>query len=419
MADTPEEPTEPLEAQWYNDPYLRDTKAPVELLGAAMLVNPFADHSSSQRLMMFSNHLAQAQMIRGCEHPRIFTGYETIFGQYEFNPTERDQDIQIREVISKYQVNTGADHISDNPSFYVIYRGDTDGKVGYFTLDQHLLRSEGFGYPNKWNDAALAQLNRGNFIPKELKLSTSPAHDGSKYMQGTNLNVAYMSLPQNTEDAFIISRRAAEKLTSDIYGTISFKILPDQIPIDLYGDEDEYKFMPDIGERVNPDGILCAMRSPTSTSIIYDMAPANLRRVQYLHDTIIYAPPGAEIIDLDITVNRNCKIKTPKDVFSQVEKYRSAVNQCYLQIWSAYLQACNEGLSVTPAFNNLVTRALGNLLIDNVRIPTFSRKTTKVSAVRRKEPIEFIYITVTYRQKNPCRLGEKLAGRYGNEVTKF
>lgn len=414
MTDTPKETRE---NQWYNDPYLRDTKAPVQLLGTAMLVNPFADHSSSQRLMMFSNHLTQAQLIRGCEHPRIFTGYETVFGQYEFNPTERDQDIQIREVIPKYQVNTGADHISDNPSFFIIYRGDSDNKVGYFTLDNYILRSEGFGYRSKWIETAVDQLNRGNFIPKELKLSTSPAHNGNMYMQGTNLNVAYMSLPQNTEDAFIISKRAAEKLTSDVFGKISFKILPDQIPIDLYGDEDEYKFMPDIAEHVNPDGILCAMRSPTSNSIIYDMAPANLRRVQYLHDTVIYAPPGAEIIDIDITVNRNCKIKTPKEIFSQVEKYRSAVNQCHLQIWNAYLQACNEGLAVTPAFNNLVTRALGNLLIDNVRIPKFSRR-TKVSAVRRKEPIEFIYITVTYRQKNVCRNGEKLAGRYGNEVTK-
>ena len=399
--------------QPYNDPYLRDTKAPVQLLGTAVLVNPLADHTSAQRLTMFSNHLAQAQMIHGCEQPRVFTGYESIFGDYEFNTTERDQDIQIREIIPKFVPNTGAFPINDNPSHVIVYRGDRDNKVGYFTLDKFTLRSEGFGYRNKWFIDAVNQLNSGNYIPKDLKICTSPAHDGNKYMQGTNLNVAYMSIPEATEDAFVISERAAEKLSIDTYGKISFKILPDQIPIDLYGTDEEYKFMPDIAERVRDDGILCAMRSPTATSIIYDMAPANLRKVQYLHDTVIYAPPGAEIVDIDITVNRNLKIKTPKEIFSQVEKYREAINTHNLRIWEAYQQAKEEGLEITPAFNNLVTRAVGNLLIDNVRIPRFTKK-AKVTAVRRKEPIEFIYITVTYRAYKKCTNGMKLSGRYGN-----
>lgn len=400
--------------QFYNDPYLRDTKAPVQLLGTAMLVNPLPDHTSSQRLMMFSNHLPQAQMIRGCEQPRVFTGYESVFGDYEFNTTERDQDIQIREVIPKFAVNVGAHIITENPYHIIVYRGDRDNKIGYFTLDKFTMRSEGFGYRNTWIQENVMQLNRGNYIPKDLKLCTSPAHKGNMYMQGTNLRVAYMSLPEVTEDAFIISESAAKKFETETYGKVSFKILPDQIPIDLYGTEEEYKFMPDMAEHVREDGILCALRTPTATSIIYDMAPENLRKVQYLHDMIIYAPPGSEIVDIDVVVNRACssKLKTPKEVFSQVEKYRDAINVSNLRIWEAYQAAVKEGLQVTPAFNNLVSRAIGSLAIDNVRIPGFARKAT-AKAVRRKEAIEFIYITVTYRCVHKCTNGLKITNRYG------
>ena len=406
----------PKEYQWYNDPYLRDTKAPVQLLGAAMLVNPLADHTSSQRLMMFSNHLPQAQMIHGCEQPRVFTGYESVLGDYEFNTTERDQDIQIREVIPRFAVVNSTRVIKENPYHIIVYRGDSDNKVGYFTLDKYTMRSEGFGYKNVWFTEGVNQLHKGNYIPKELKLCTSPAHKGNMYMQGTNLRVAYMSLPEVTEDAFIISESAAKKFETETYGEISFKILPNQIPLDLYGDEDEYRFMPDMSEKVREDGILCALRTPTPTSIIYDMAPENFRTVQHLHDMVIYAPPGAEIVDIDVVVNRACssKIKTPKEVFAQVEKYRDAINRSNLRIWEAYQDAVQEGLEVTPAFNNLVTRAVGSLLIDNVRIPGFNRR-SNVSAVRRKEQIEFIYITVVYRHNHKCTNGLKLANRYGGK----
>ena len=399
--------------QPYNDPYLRDTKAPVQLLGAAMLVNPFPDHTSSQRLMMFTHHLVQAQIISGCEHPRIFTGYEPIIGEYEFNTTVRTQDAQIRDVVPRFIVNSGASPIHENPSWTVIYRGNDDNKIDYFTLDRYTMRTDGFGYFNKWFQNNVSRLNKSSFIPKEMKLSTSPAHDGNKYMLGTNLNAAYMSIPEATEDAFVISESAAKKLETQTFGKVSFKILPNQIPINLYGDDNEYKFIPDVAEQVNENGVLCALRSPTANSIIYDMSPSNLHKVQYLHDAVFYAPPGATIVDVDVVVNRNCKNKTPKEVFSQVEKYRDATNTACLRIWEAYNQAKHEGLQMTPAFNNLVVRSLSSLLLDNVRIPGYHRK-ARVTAVRRKEPIEFIYITITYAVSHPCSLGAKISGRYGN-----
>src|SRR5574344_506034 len=190
-------------------------------------MNPLADKVSSQRGTMFSHHAPQAQLLHGCEQPKLFTGFESLIGEYEYSTTERDQGIQILETIPRFIVNHGAYPIKRNPYYTIVFRGDKDGKEGSFQLEHYTMRSNGYGYKNKWLRAD--QLNRGNFIPQDMKLCTSPAHDGNKYMMGTNLRTVYMSLPGVTEDAFIISESAAKKLSSDSIGKLSFKISPNQI----------------------------------------------------------------------------------------------------------------------------------------------------------------------------------------------
>ena len=392
--------------------YLENTKAPVELLGMAPMLNPLADHDSAQRLMMFSGHLAQAQVVHGREMPRLFSGFEAIIGDYEFNTTERSQDVQLGEIIPRFIPNSGMYPIRDNPYYTIVCRGDRDNKIGYFQLEKYTQRSDGFGYKNIWSNTQL--LNKGNFIPKEVKFCTSPAHDGNRYMMGTNLRVAYMSIPQVTEDAFVISESAARKLCSDAIGKVSFKILPNQIPLNRYGSEEEHRFMPDIGDCVADDGILCALRTPSADTIISDMSPDALTQVQFLHDTLIYIPPGAQILDIDIVVNRKCRVKTPKEIFAQVQKYRDHINAYHIQIWEAYQNALKEGREITPEFNSLVTRSISSLLADNVRIPGYSKK-ADVTLVKKKEAIEFIYITVTYKYVNKVTSGFKLTGRHGNK----
>lgn len=391
--------------------YLSNTTAPVQMLGLATLMNPNANKVSSQRGTMWSHHAPQAQLLHGCEHPKLFSGFESMIGEYEYSTTERDQDIQILETIPRFITMSGMYPIKSNPYYTIVYRGDLDGKVGYFNLEKHTMRSNGYGYKNKWLNQL--RLNRGNYIPKDLKLCTSPAHDGNKYMMGTNLRTVYMSLPGVTEDAFIISESAARKLSSDSIGKISFKISPNQIPKNLYGNLDEYKFMPDIGEVVRPDGVFCALCTPTQDSIISDMSSENLTRVQPLHDQTFFLPGGAEILDIDIVVNRKCKVKTPKEVFSQVQKYRDPINAYNVKIWEAYQDALKAGREITPAFNSLVTRAISNLLADNVRIPGYNKR-ADITLVKKKETIEFLHITVTYKHVNPINRGHKLTGRSGN-----
>ena len=58
-------------------PYLDDTNADLRLVGGIPLIQPFAANISSQRGMMLSNHAEQAQILKGNEFPRVFSGFES------------------------------------------------------------------------------------------------------------------------------------------------------------------------------------------------------------------------------------------------------------------------------------------------------------------------------------------------------
>jgi hypothetical protein len=97
-------------------------------------------------------------------------------------------------------------------------------------------------------------------VPKDTILQKSLSFD--EYMNrtdGVNFNVAYMSLDKNMEDSIIYSDVAAARLTSPLIKPVDIMINENDIPLNLYGDDQLYKAIPDIGEDVK-DSILIALR---------------------------------------------------------------------------------------------------------------------------------------------------------------
>lgn len=392
--------------------YLDNTLMPVQLLGLSPLANPFAKQVSAQRGMMFASHLQQCMLPHGCEPPMVMSGFEPIIGDYEHNTTKRNQDVQIISIIQRYASSAGLNSIQQNPYFTVVYQGCEDRVVSYFNIYRYTMRSKGYGYKNKFINTAL--LEQGSVLPKDVKLVTSPAHKGNDYCLGTNLKVAYMSLPTVTEDAFMISETAAEKLNSDAYSKVSIEISPDQLPLNLYGTEEEYKFLPDIGETVNEFGELCALRKPTVDSAIYDMNPRNLTKIQGLHDDVTYVPVGSTIVNIEVAVNHNCKQKYSEKLYSQIKKYDDCTVEYCQTIYNLYMQLKKEGKEISPRFNSLVTRAMERLMVSGIPIPGFKAR-PNLTLVKKKKQINFMEITITYCYENKVKDGYKLTGRYGNK----
>lgn len=403
-------------------PYLSNTKVDHRLLGDVPLFNPFASQISSQRGKMMSSHFSQAQLVNAVELPYCFTGYEKQLGRYRFNQTKRDEDVQVLAMIFKYNIyHEGYDPIKTNPKITIIYRTVGTGVLGYFDIDRFTMRTDGYGYQNTlWYDNIATIRRQNSFLSKDTVLLTTPAEsNGIEKLFGTNLRVAYMGLPQVTEDAFIISESAARKLQPDGYKKLAFNIRLDQIPLNLYGDEDHYRFMPDLGETVREnDGILCALRRPDANSVVHDLTPANLSKPQFHHDDVYRIPIGSQIVDIDVYINRRAKPRMPEQqyniMFEQALKYRNALNEYWQSILNVYEQQTDKA-HLKNSFRTLVVRAIDALLLENIRVPGISTARKPLIPAKHKETVEFIRIEVTYRPPVVVRNGFKLTGRFGNK----
>ena len=396
----------------YDVPLLKDTTASVKLLGLEALLVPFLQFISSQRVSMFSSQIVQALPPWHAEQPFIYTGYENIIGKYSFNSTERDQDMYILAVIPKYLENRGIKPLKYNPRYTVIYIGREDGMVHYFHLDKFTKGTDGYGYENVIMNRSM--LKPDLIVPKEIEFSKSPSHIGANgYGMGVNANVAYLTLPEVNNDAFLISERLAEKLTTTSICTIAVDIKANQVPLNLYGDDEEHKFLPDIGEFVRDDGIICGFRTPTDSTFVSDMMSLSTPHV--LHDDLYYAPPGSQIIDVDFYVGqgRN-RVRTDRALYAQVDKYLQPMNTYWTNVIKCYEKVKERNIPLSPEFNTFVTRAMAMSIASGIRVPGIQRK-QDIKLCKGKERIEFIYMKITYAFTRKVNNAFKLSDRNGGK----
>jgi len=136
-----------------------------------------------------------------------------------------------------------------------------------------------------------------------------------------------------------------------------------------------------------------------------------------MHDDIYYAKPGAQIIDLDFVVARN--VKVPRFLYTQVDKYTTAITEYYQQIVNAYnLNHATNKHKLSDGFHNLVNRAIQRLLAAGVAVhlPNGVQKKSKIKMIaKNKRPVDFMQVTITYMSKRRCANGFKLSGRDGHK----
>ena len=386
-----------------------------EYLGLQSLLSPFIQHCSAQRSMMWGSHSSQALVVDSSEQPRCMTGYEEMVGKEELTEgSQVEHDMVIQRVIPKFNISSFNDSTIHNiPSWTVIYT-DENHVVHSMEVSTYTLLHDGFGYFNVMKCLEEERLYVGNMIEKGTKLTTSPSHKGHRWQMGMNANVVYMGEWGSTEDACVISRSLSERGTNTAIHQTKLIIGPDDIPLDLYGDELNYKCFPGIGETVRSDGVLIGLRTNNEGTFVSDMIPSRLREPEPIHDELHRAPPGSQVIDVDVYINRDALKKMhdrDDNIYKQFLDLHKSQEYFHNSVLDAYTKLCTkdgEDLPCSQEFNTLV---VNSACMSNNR--KFVNKNIKLYDAR--DPVEFITVVITYAYKRKVTLGSKLTDRYGGK----
>lgn len=347
--------------------------SPMSMFGASAMA--FPDKISTVRGVMATRHTSQRVVLTNPEFPRIYTGAENEFGERSSWNIKAKDDYQLIRTFRKFK---------DSPISPIayIFKNMRTGKYMCEVVKpaHHLVEKYGF----RMNNAVAGKFNDGDILPKGTTIAQSSSYINDNYCAGRNLRFIYTVLPELTEDALVISDRAAEQLTYDMVDVVTVNIKQSSFLLNKYGNEHLYKPFPNIGEEIQND-ILCSIRENSYVSSVAEAAIPHINDTNYCSHGIV--------VDMDIYSN----------VDVENEQFNYYLGQ--IRDWYSDIYAFISTIVVDPYQDDT------SLLDIYHQAEKYLNSSTWVT----KEDIVDTIIKFTVLQPKDIRVGQKVVGRYGNK----
>lgn len=363
-----------------------------DILGMTGLTNP--GYISSSRAIMFTSHLRQKVDLVHQEFPRVFTNMENIVGKGSTGYYKTKSKQIIIDKVPKYGERENRDIM------YVLFMYDED-KDKYDIVPKKVYEDlvEKFGYI--YNTDVIDSKDIGDKIKKDEVLYKTLSYDGDmNYGYGRNVTVLYSEDPFTVEDAIVVSESFAKKMVSKEIDTVRIPLNDNDILCNLFGDDDNYKCFPDIGENV-PTKVIAARRRIHNEQVLFDLKKSNLRKINYRSDVLFYT--SGRVINIEIKSNKPYD-EIPDNIFyKQLKGYYKDNLEYYQRIKDRCEEIMNSGSKYTRAITSWYQKAK-DILDDN----TLWRE-------ENNSVFSNMVIEITVARDSYLSVGQKITGRQGNK----
>ena len=358
---------------------------PERLLGTG-LVQPMANAEAGARKLMHAVHRTHILPLLDGEKAMLETGYENRYGDRSSSVTETDGVYKVVAKISKF-------NFSPNHHYYLLLEDTEHKRLDMIERISYHPSTESYGY--LYNNTFMDNIQVGQTLPSGTILQKSLAFDEHMNRKdGRNFNVAYMSLDKNMEDSIIFSDVAARYMSSPLVKPVDIMINENDIPLNLYGNDDMYKAIPDIGENIK-DSILIALRKEKKEESIYTQSIERLRHC--MMSDVKYTLTG-KVIDVDIRCNNIPNLDNYYN--SQFKMYYNELQRMSAEIVATITQyqAYNYQLSYD------VQKLFGN-----------AKRVLNKDQYIEKKLFSNLMIKVTVLEERELQVGDKTSNRYGGK----
>lgn len=371
-------------------------------------LNPWPGHVSSSRVQMFSSHISQCLVVKGATERDIQTGMEAEFGKYTFN-VKMPVDGEIIKIFKRYtqKIGDGNNTIKENPQTILLYEDFNTKELGIVNIGSYFSNHQYFGFEYV-PQPALKNLHPGAFVAKDTVFLESPnITSNGGYTYGVQCNVAYMSHPAISEDGILICRDVLDRFKFKTYETRVVDWGSKRFPLNLYGDENNFKGFPDIGEHVREDGLLMCLREYDDKMAPVEQSIYDIQEPDYIFDKGIYAPSGGKVIDIKV-YHDSLPVEEVENfpMENQPNKYNSERIRFYKEIVAEIKRLTKirgEALRITPELQQLVVTA--QVAIDNDQ--------KRISKLYRQVPLDDWRVEFVIEYEITPNVGFKLTDTVG------
>lgn len=371
---------------YINDINKLNIEKPDYMLGKGLQM-PFAASNSGSRKIMFGTQTEHRLPLIDPDVPFIQTGYENEFGRQSSSFVQIDQDLEVIGIVNKFSW-------IPNYHYYVFALDRDSDTIRVFERKSYKHITENYGY--LFNNDKLDSLKVGDNVPKGTVIQKSMSFDEfNNRMDGKNLLTIYSSCEETMEDAIIISESASKKLTSPLVKKINIIINDNDIPLNLYGDIENYKIFPNIGEDI-VNSILCGFRREKKEECLFSQSYARLRELTISDQRYTVA---GKVVDVNIYAN------TPENL------YNSMYNQQLKMYYEENMRVCKEIVdTLTPYIE-----AGCEMTYELQKIFSDSRDILNGKQYFSERVYSNIILEITVIEEIPVSRGDKLSNRYGGK----
>ena len=272
-------------------------------------INPFGSSNSSSRGYMTLSHIGSSLSLIKPEIPYALSGLEEELAKTTFGIVAPCDMIIINYHIvynnTRNELMTEDDIYSVNLIYKDINKGNVINSILVKRFDNYDTK---FGFEHRFTPL-LSRILDGQDVGV-IKQGTSFTMTNSEvepgvYGYGLHAVVSTASHPDVAEDAITISTDLRERSGYYIYKTYDIAVKANTVPLNQYGDDENYLSLPKVGDKLE-GGIIFATREINSGSYAALFNKKALKEVDVHHDTIYPLDKGvAEVIG--ITVIRNSR----------------------------------------------------------------------------------------------------------------
>ena len=352
----------------------------------------FPGYINSTRTQMFTSHLNQFLSLLYPEFPYVFTGAENTIGGHSTGYKKAKNDYEVFRKVAKFE------DILDEPYYYYLFIYDKK-KERYDVIERKCCEDLTEDFTYGYNNEVIDSLVEGDDIKKDTVLYKSFSYDETmNYRYGVNATVMYTLNPYTSEDAAVISESFSKRMTSLKQKDVTAGINLNDIPLNLYGDEDHYKVMPEVGEYCGSTVI--ATRTMFNEQVLFDLSDVNLMRIRDLDRQYYSLGENSKLVDITIWANDEI---LDNSFNAQFLKYKKSQDKFYKKLRSTCKEIMESGEDYTNEIDYLYNRA-DEFLDEN-------------SKWQDSNDSCFGHLKVTFKivKENPLSKGGKFTGRMGNK----
>ncbi len=395
----------------------------IRALGSAGL-NFAASNTSSQRLHMDASHLKQHLTLIDGDRKRWFTGVEREYAKRAYKVEFPVDCMQVFEVITKYAGIIPSD--MESPLTLIIYERRDDHKIAVLELASTRCEHPTFGFTYQRTKEGRSTLKHRAFSAGTILAKPPTITDDGDYKYGKELNTFIGNTSAGVEDGAWISDEGAYALRADAFGELEMTLDKSHVLLNMNGDENNFKPLPDIGDYLRDDGLVMAWRD------LYKDFPMSLYNKHALRqhsqlDNLRYGepfpdvqqflgfelPPGEELLlrprVIDIEVIKGGSNKAPiTGTEIQLNKYWERTLRFHEQIRKTHehLERLIPGYKLDPSWQRYVDDAYFYTSQPNgVRSETFKNK-----------PLAQWYVKVKYRYTFVPTIGAKITNIHAGKT---